>query len=173
MCLHFLWPPNPTAILASLLLKSYYFTVVGLCSAFSSIPLYPDSKYLFTLVWQNNTPGSVMSQGFTNIPSYFFQFLNHNLQAFQPPYSSTLILGGGGGIQSLSPVQLFSTPWTAVCQASLSFTISQSLLNLMSIELVMPSNHLILSTWSVHDQPRDQCISATWSVHISHLISAW
>ena len=41
-------------------------------------------------------------------------------------------------------VRLFATPWTAACQASLSFTISQSLLKLMSIELVMPSNHLIL-----------------------------
>ena len=36
------------------------------------------------------------------------------------------------------------TPWTAACQASLSYTISQSVLKLMSIELVMPSNHLIL-----------------------------
>ena len=36
------------------------------------------------------------------------------------------------------------TPWTAICQASLSFTISQSLLKVMSIELVMPSRHLIL-----------------------------
>ena len=36
------------------------------------------------------------------------------------------------------------TPWTSACQASLSFTISQSLLKLMSIELVMPTNHLIL-----------------------------
>ena len=36
------------------------------------------------------------------------------------------------------------TPWTAACQASLSFTISQSLLKLVSIELVIPSNHLIL-----------------------------
>ena len=40
--------------------------------------------------------------------------------------------------------RLFATPWTAVRQASLSFTISQSLLKLMSIESVMPSNHLIL-----------------------------
>ena len=40
--------------------------------------------------------------------------------------------------------QLFATPWTAVRQASLSFTISQSLLKLMSIESMMPSNHLIL-----------------------------
>ena len=47
-------------------------------------------------------------------------------------------------IQSLSHVWLFPTPWTVACQVSLSFTISQSLLKLMSIESVMPSNHLIL-----------------------------
>ena len=47
-------------------------------------------------------------------------------------------------VQSLSCVQLFMTPWTAACQASLSITNSRSLLKLMSIELVMPSNHLIL-----------------------------
>ena len=44
----------------------------------------------------------------------------------------------------LSHVQLFVTPWTIAHQASLSITVSQSLLKLMSIELVMPSNHLIL-----------------------------
>ena len=47
-------------------------------------------------------------------------------------------------IQSLSPVQLFVTSWTAARQASLSITNSWSLLKLMSIESVMPSNHLIL-----------------------------
>ena len=47
-------------------------------------------------------------------------------------------------VQSLSRVWLFAIPWTAAHQASLSFTISQSLLRLMSIESVMPSNHLIL-----------------------------
>ena len=47
-------------------------------------------------------------------------------------------------VQSLSRVQLFVTPWTAICQASLSFSISWSLLKLMSIESVMPSNHLNL-----------------------------
>ena len=47
-------------------------------------------------------------------------------------------------VQSLSHIQLFATPWTATCQASLSITNSQSLLKLMLIELVMPSNHLIL-----------------------------
>ena len=49
-------------------------------------------------------------------------------------------------VQSLSHVQLFVSPWTAASQASLSFAISQSLLKLMSIELVVPSNHLILSS---------------------------
>ena len=47
-------------------------------------------------------------------------------------------------VQSLSHVRLFTTPWTTACQASLSITNSQSLPKLMSIESVMPSNHLIL-----------------------------
>ena len=47
-------------------------------------------------------------------------------------------------IQLLSHVWHFETPWTAACQVSLSFTISQNLLKLMSIDSVMPSNHLIL-----------------------------
>ena len=47
-------------------------------------------------------------------------------------------------VQSLNRVQLFATPWTAACQASLSITNFQSLLKLMSIESVLPSNHLIL-----------------------------
>ena len=47
-------------------------------------------------------------------------------------------------VQLLSCVQLFETPWTAECQVSLSITNSWSLLKLMYIESVMPSNHLIL-----------------------------
>ena len=46
-------------------------------------------------------------------------------------------------VQSLSRVRLFATPWTAACQSFLSITNSLSLLKLMSIELLMPSNHLI------------------------------
>ena len=59
-------------------------------------------------------------------------------------------LGGSGfiyifsSVQSLSHVRLLVTTWTAACQASLSITNSRSLLRLMSIESVMPSNHLIL-----------------------------
>ena len=47
-------------------------------------------------------------------------------------------------VQSVSHVRLFATPWTAASQASLSITNSRSLHNLMSVESVMPSNHLIL-----------------------------
>ena len=52
--------------------------------------------------------------------------------------------GRFSSVQSLSCVRLFATPWTAAHQASLSITTSRSLLKLMSIESVMPSNHLIL-----------------------------
>ena len=56
----------------------------------------------------------------------------------------TLIQGQFSLVQSLSRVQLFATPWTTAHQASLSITNSQSPPKPMSIELVMPSNHLIL-----------------------------
>ena len=54
-------------------------------------------------------------------------------------FSSTFFV-----VQSLSRVQLFVTPWTTGCQAFLPFTISLSLLRIMSIESKMPSNHFIL-----------------------------
>ena len=63
-----------------------------------------------------------------------------------PSVSSSLLFLSGlfVVVQSLSCGQLFATPWTAARQASLSFTVSRSLLKLMSIESVMPSNHLVL-----------------------------
>ena len=65
------------------------------------------------------------------------QVINLQIEAKSHQFSS---------VQSLSHVRLFVTTWTAVCQASLSITNSQSLPKLMSIESVMPSNHLILSS---------------------------
>ena len=59
-------------------------------------------------------------------------------------FTSMLIINYVVVVPSLSCIQFFVTPWTEECQASLSFTISQSLLKLMSIESVMPSNHFIL-----------------------------
>ena len=76
------------------------------------------------------------------------------MQTNASPAVETIIwrqrLGSGEGstsvefIQSLSHIWLFVSPWTAAPQASLSITNSQSLLKLISIESVMPSNHLIL-----------------------------
>ena len=57
--------------------------------------------------------------------------------------SDSILVSQFSSVQSLSCVQLFATPWTAARQASLSITNSWSLLKLMSIESVMPSNHLI------------------------------
>ena len=83
--------------------------------------------------------------------SCYSSFLNCSSSSF--PSNPHLLMVKGAGesprtsglvVQSLSLVQLFATPWTAQCQAFLSFTISQSLLKLMSIELMMPSSHLIL-----------------------------
>ena len=65
-----------------------------------------------------------------------------NIFAIRPQIWYKVIISQS--VQSLSWVQLFATPWSAACQASLSITNSQSLLKLMSIESMMPSNHLIL-----------------------------
>ena len=73
-------------------------------------------------------------------------------------------------VQLISHVQLFVTPWTAAHQTSLSFTISHSLLKLMSIELMMPSNQLILCCLlllpSIFSQHQDlfQCVSFSHQV---------
>ena len=61
-----------------------------------------------------------------------------------PPHPFLVYISLISSVQLLSHVQLFVTPWTAACQASLSITNTWSLLKLMSTELVMPSNHLIL-----------------------------
>ena len=94
------------------------------------------------LVWEipwRVEPGQLQSVG--------SQRIGHDLATQQQLSYTYMIffLWHGGGVQSLSHVQLLATPRTAICQASLSFTISWSLLKLMSIESVMSSNHFILS----------------------------
>ena len=66
------------------------------------------------------------------------------LKSFFDQYIVVLCCKSISSVQSLSRIQLFVTPWTTACQASLSVTNSWSLLKLMSIQSVMPSNHLIL-----------------------------
>ena len=65
-------------------------------------------------------------------------------QLWKPRITANILEKSCSSVQLLRHVQLFETPWIAAWQASWSFTISQSLLKLMSIESVMPSNHLIL-----------------------------
>ena len=72
-------------------------------------------------------------------------------------------------VQSLSRVWLFETPWTAACQASLSITNSRSPCKLMSFELVMPSNHLILCRPLIllpSIFPSIRVFSNEWALHI-------
>ena len=70
--------------------------------------------------------------------------LSHNtFRLYTYPYKIIINLQFSS-VQSLSHVRLFATPWIATHQASLSITNSWSLLKFISIELVMPSNHLIL-----------------------------
>jgi len=72
------------------------------------------------------------------------RFENATLQVWKIEKGKDVGASQFSSVQSLSRVRLFATPWTAAHQASLSITNSQSLLRLMSIELVMPSNRLIL-----------------------------
>ena len=72
-------------------------------------------------------------------------------------------------VQLLSHVWLFPTPWTAACQASLSFTISQGLLKFTSIESVMLSNHLILCHSLLLCL---QAFPASWSFPMSRLFTS-
>ena len=68
-------------------------------------------------------------------------YLKKETVVWSPKYTLSICVAI---VQLPSQIRLFVTPWTAACQASLSCTISQSCLRLMSIELVMPSSHLIL-----------------------------
>ena len=87
-----------------------------------------------TLAWETpgtEEPGRLQSTGSQTVRHDLVRldsWQRLNLSQFSP-------------VQSLSRVQLFATPWTAARQASLSIANSWSLLRLMSIELVMPSNH--------------------------------
>ena len=106
-----------------------------------------------TFDWQNsvvmatcNTTGREVRSSFSEEETHMQMWGNVTTHALpihieNSPSTSVILVVI---IQSLSHVRLFVTPWTAAHQASLSLTISQSLIKLMSIKSVMPSNHLIL-----------------------------
>ena len=102
-------------------------------------------------------------------PTLTFSILFYSI----PFYSSR-------SVQPLSHVQLFVTPWTVSCQASLPITDSKRLLKLMSIKLVMPSNHLILcppllllpSTFpSIRGFPKQSVLRVRWTKYWSFSLS--
>jgi len=111
---------------------------------------------LFTIVWKGKRREETPEKGNshstdinTGLAQVSFSLLSPRLPAPWPlcsslsaPSSSPFF--SSPSVQWLSRVWLFVTPWIAACQASLSITNSKSLLKLMSIQLVMPSNHLIL-----------------------------
>ena len=80
---------------------------------------------------------SYFSTVFLHLCPIFSHFLYWTHPCPHPQVDNVII------VQSLNHVQLFVTPWIAACQAFLSFTISHTLLKLMSIESVIPSSHLI------------------------------
>ena len=98
--------------------------------------LYPNLMHLrFLPVIESSGPLSILNAEQYFIMWIFFLPAHEHFNCFSVQFSS---------VQLLSCVQLFATPWTAARQASMSIANSWSLLKLMSIELVMPSNHLIL-----------------------------
>ena len=104
------------------------------------------SNYCFlTCIQISQEAGQLVwySHLFKNFPQFV---VIHTVKNFGPVHNLSVMIWCSliFIVQSLRHVQLFVTPWTAACQASLSFTISHSLLKLMSIDLVMASNHLIL-----------------------------
>ena len=97
-----------------------------------------EAGYSKPVLWGNleEWGGEGGGRGVQDRGSYVHQWLIHvNIWQKSPQYCKVIIL---------SHVWLFATPWTAACQASLSITITQSLLKLIAIKSVMPSNHLIL-----------------------------
>ena len=105
-----------------------------LSSAVKSLSIH-SFNYPFMQLTTHTNPSVYPNAVFEDGHLAFHQGLEDNVQVCSHRFHS---------VQSLSHVQIFVTPWTAACQASLSFTISQSLLKLIPIESVRPSNHPIL-----------------------------
>ncbi|XP_026519044.1 uncharacterized protein LOC113409400, partial [Terrapene carolina triunguis] len=91
---HPLFPvvPNPATILSSIPPSATYFTVVDLCSAFFSIPIHPESQYLFAFTFQGlQYTWTRLPQGYTESPTIFCQILRKDLENVTLPKGSTLV----------------------------------------------------------------------------------
>ena len=106
----------------------------------------PLSRWYHPTISSSVTPFSFCLLSFPASGSFLMSqlFTSGGQRIGVPASASVLPVNQFCSVQLLSHVWIFAIPWAEACQASLSFTISQSLLKLMSIESVMPSNHLIL-----------------------------
>ena len=123
-----IWPPRPRAHSPGPVLPQPKTLSCFLCLTSTVHP-----SFTCHLPSDLPRPGSYMSSVLLSL--HGFTSWSIKIQPFEFWFSL---------VQLLSCVRLFATPWTAACQASLSITNSWSLLKLMSIESVKPSNHLIL-----------------------------
>ena len=108
------------------------------CSNYQIIALISHARKVILRILQVRFQLGV-NQELPNVQITIIHWIIEKARTFQKNISVQF-----SSVQSLIHVWLFATPWTAACQASLSITNSQSLLKLMTIESVMPSNHLIL-----------------------------
>ena len=109
-------------------------------------PFLVSTALIITFYYINNSVGRVRPLAMCEIPKkknlFFYVFMYLHFSSHTNSWICHMICFKLSSVLSLSCVRLFATPWSAACQASLSITNSQSLLKLMSIELVMPSHPL-------------------------------
>ena len=125
---------SPDGLLTKLLADSISFLFFA---------LYFQSEVACLQFYKNILPSSIFFSKIYFLPFplqfFFWNFFKPMLTYINLPSIPSIVVG-----QSLSCFQFFATPWIAACQPSLPFTVSQSLLKLMFIELMMSSNRLIL-----------------------------
>ena len=123
-----------------LLLPKLASTTVFSISRNRNSTFSPSSNYMEVLTTTHHS----VAKAWCKLPSLFLIITHISTLSPHFPCASQAICIQFSSVQSLSRVRLFVTPWISAHQASLSITNSWSLLKLMSIELVMPSSHLIL-----------------------------
>ena len=129
---------NPHPVLPALQVDSFTTESSGKPHLIYNVVQSPSHVWFFATTWSEAHKMSLSLTIFWSLPQFM---------SIAPMISSShLILWCPlqfSSVQSSSHVQLFATPWNTACQVSLTITISHSLLKLMSVASVMPSNHLI------------------------------
>ena len=138
-------PSNPLILCHSLLLSSVFPSIRVFSNESALHVKWPKYwSFSFSIIPSKEIPGLIsFRMDWLDLLADIYLFIHWEVSALKKKVTFKEILDVVV-VQLISCVWLFATPWTVARQASLSFSISQGLLRLMSIELVMPSNHLIL-----------------------------